>query len=310
MRWIGDRESENIEDRRGGGMPMAIGGIGGVGAIIVVVVGLFLGIDPSTLMALLSGDALPQQQTDTRIPQQQPDTRSVDNRGYGTSRPPESRPESRQGDTTRQFVAVVLADTEDVWKQVFSSSGKTYVEPKLVLYTGHIASACGLASTATGPFYCPNDQKVYLDLSFFEEMKSRFHAPGEFAEAYVIAHEIGHHVQNSVGILQAAHRDEATRDRRGANAISVRVELQADCLAGVWAHHADRTKHIIEQGDVEAAMNAASAVGDDRLQRQTRGTVIPDAFTHGSSAQRVSWFKRGLEGGDTKQCNTFAANQP
>jgi predicted metalloprotease len=310
MRWIGDRESENIEDRRGGGMPMAIGGIGGVGAIIVVVVGLFLGIDPSTLMALLSGDALPQQQTDTRIPQQQPDTRSVDNRGYGTSRPPESRPESRQGDTTRQFVAVVLADTEDVWKQVFSSSGKTYVEPKLVLYTGHIASACGLASTATGPFYCPNDQKVYLDLSFFEEMKSRFHAPGEFAEAYVIAHEIGHHVQNSVGILQAAQRDEATRDRRGANAISVRVELQADCLAGVWAHHADRTKHIIEQGDVEAAMNAASAVGDDRLQRQTRGTVIPDAFTHGSSAQRVSWFKRGLEGGDTKQCNTFAANQP
>ena len=261
-------------------------------------------------MALLSGDALPQQQTDTRIPQQQPDTRSVDNRGYGTSRPPESRPESRQGDTTRQFVAVVLADTEDVWKQVFSSSGKTYVEPKLVLYTGHIASACGLASTATGPFYCPNDQKVYLDLSFFEEMKSRFHAPGEFAEAYVIAHEIGHHVQNSVGILQAAQRDEATRDRRGANAISVRVELQADCLAGVWAHHADRTKHIIEQGDVEAAMNAASAVGDDRLQRQTRGTVIPDAFTHGSSAQRVSWFKRGLEGGDTKQCNTFAANQP
>jgi uncharacterized protein len=310
MRWIGDRESENIEDRRGGGMPMAIGGIGGVGAIIVVVVGLFLGIDPSTLMALLSGDALPQQQTDTRIPQQQPDTRSVDNRGYGTSRPPESRPESRQGDTTRQFVAMVLADTEDVWKQVFSSSGKTYVEPKLVLYTGHIASACGLASTATGPFYCPNDQKVYLDLSFFEEMKSRFHAPGEFAEAYVIAHEIGHHVQNSVGILQAAQRDEATRDRRGANAISVRVELQADCLAGVWAHHADRTKHIIEQGDVEAAMNAASAVGDDRLQRQTRGTVIPDAFTHGSSAQRVSWFKRGLEGGDTKQCNTFAANQP
>ena len=300
-------DTSNISTR-GPGRGIAIGG--GLGGLVIVVLALFLGIDPSTLMALLSGDALPQQQTDTRIPQQQPDTRSVDNRGYGTSRPPESRPESRQGDTTRQFVAVVLADTEDVWKQVFSSSGKTYVEPKLVLYTGHIASACGLASTATGPFYCPNDQKVYLDLSFFEEMKSRFHAPGEFAEAYVIAHEIGHHVQNSVGILQAAQRDEATRDRRGANAISVRVELQADCLAGVWAHHADRTKHIIEQGDVEAAMNAASAVGDDRLQRQTRGTVIPDAFTHGSSAQRVSWFKRGLEGGDTKQCNTFAANQP
>jgi predicted metalloprotease len=309
MRWIGDRESENIKDRRGGGMPMAVGGIGGLGAIIVVVVGLFLGIDPSMLMALLSGDQLPQQQTDTRLPQQQPETRTTDS-GNGSSRLPESRPESQQGDTTRQFVAVVLADTEDVWKQVFSSSGKTYVEPKLVLYTGHIASACGLASTASGPFYCPNDQKVYLELSFFEEMKSRFHAPGEFAEAYVIAHEIGHHVQNSLGILQAAQREEAKRDRRGANAISVRVELQADCLAGVWAHHADRTKHIIEQGDVEAAMNAASAVGDDRLQRQARGTVVPDAFTHGSSAQRVSWFKRGLEGGDTKQCNTFAANEP
>jgi predicted metalloprotease len=302
MRWIGDRESENIEDRRGsGGMPMAVGGIGGLGAIIVIVVGLFLGIDPSTLMAVLSGDQLPQRPTDTQ---------SADNRGYGSSRPPETRTESGQGDTVRHFVAVVLADTEDVWKQVFGSSGKTYVEPKLVLYNGHIASACGLASTASGPFYCPNDQKVYLDLSFFEEMKSRFHAPGEFAEAYVIAHEIGHHVQNSLGILQAARREEARRDRRGANAISVRVELQADCLAGVWAHHADRTKHIIEQGDIEAALNAASAVGDDRLQQQTRGTVVPDAFTHGSSAQRVRWFKRGLESGNTKQCDTFAANEP
>jgi predicted metalloprotease len=311
MRWIGDRESENIEDRRGsGGMPMAVGGIGGLGAIIVIVVGLFLGIDPSTLMAVLSGDQLPQQQTDTRMPQQPTDTQSADNRGYGSSRPPETRTESGQGDTVRHFVAVVLADTEDVWKQVFGSSGKTYVEPKLVLYTGHIASACGLASTASGPFYCPNDQKVYLDLSFFEEMKSRFHAPGEFAEAYVIAHEIGHHVQNSLGIMQAAQREEARRDRRGANAISVRVELQADCLAGVWAHHADRTKHIIEQGDIDAALNAASAVGDDRLQQQARGTVVPDAFTHGSSAQRVRWFKRGLESGNTKQCDTFAANEP
>ena len=310
MRWIGDRESENIEDRRGsGGMPMAVGGIGGLGAIIVIVVGLFLGIDPSTLMAVLSGDQLPQQ-TDTRMPQQPTDTQSADNRGYGSSRPPETRTESGQGDTVRHFVAVVLADTEDVWKQVFGSSGKTYVEPKLVLYTGHIASACGLASTASGPFYCPNDQKVYLDLSFFEDMKSRFHAPGEFAEAYVIAHEIGHHVQNSLGILQAAQGEEARRDRRGANAISVRVELQADCLAGVWAHHADRTKHIIEQGDIEAALNAASAVGDDRLQQQARGTVVPDAFTHGSSAQRVRWFKRGLESGNTRQCDTFAADEP
>jgi len=297
MRWIGDRESENIEDRRGAGMPMAIGGIGGLGAIILIVVGLVLGIDPSTLMSLLNGEQLPQQQTDTR---------SVDTGGYGTSRPPDPA----QPDTARHFVAVVLADTEDVWKQVFGASGRAYTEPKLVLYTGHIASACGLASTASGPFYCPNDEKVYLDLSFFEEMKSRFHAPGEFAEAYVIAHEIGHHVQNSLGILQAADREKARGDRRGANAVSVRVELQADCLAGVWAHHADRMKHVIEQGDVGAAMNAASAVGDDRLQQQSRGVVVPDAFTHGSSAQRVRWFRRGLDGGDTRQCNTFAANEP
>ena len=294
MRWIGDRESDNIEDRRGGsGMPIAVGGIGGLGAIIVLVVGLFLGIDPSTLLALLNGDQAQPQQTDTQ---------TVDGRP--------SQGSEAGHDRTRQFVAVVLADTEDVWRQVFKSSGKTYVEPKLVLYTSQIASACGLASTASGPFYCPNDQKVYLDLSFFEEMRARFNAPGEFADAYVVAHEIGHHVQNSLGILKTAKSEEASSDRRGANAISVRVELQADCLAGFWAHRADRTKHVIEQGDVEAAMNAASAVGDDRLQRQSRGTVVPDSFTHGSSAQRVRWFKRGLESGDTRQCDTFAANEP
>jgi predicted metalloprotease len=294
MRWIGDRESENIEDRRGGsGMPIAVGGIGGLGAIIVLVVGLFLGIDPSTLLALLNGDQAQPQQTDTQ---------TVDGRP--------SQGSEAGHDRTRQFVAVVLADTEDVWRQVFKSSGKTYVEPKLVLYTSQIASACGLASAASGPFYCPNDQKVYLDLSFFEEMRARFNAPGEFADAYVVAHEIGHHVQNSLGILNTAKSEEASSDRVRANAISVRVELQADCLAGIWAHHADRTKHIIEQGDVEAAMNAASAVGDDRLQRQSRGTVVPDSFTHGSSAQRVRWFKRGLESGDTRQCDTFAANEP
>ena len=294
MRWIGDRESENIEDRRGGsGMPIAVGGIGGLGAIIVLVVGLFLGIDPSTLLALLNGDQAQPQQTDTQ---------TVDGRP--------SQGSEAGHDRTRQFVAVVLADTEDVWRQVFESSGKTYIEPKLVLYTGQIASACGLASAASGPFYCPNDQKVYLDLSFFEEMRARFNAPGEFADAYVVAHEIGHHVQNSLGILKTAKSEEASSDRRGANAISVRVELQADCLAGFWANRADRTKHIIEQGDVEAAMNAASAVGDDRLQRQSRGTVVPDSFTHGSSAQRVRWFKRGLESDDTRQCDTFATNEP
>src|SRR5947209_10973981 len=186
--------------------------------------------------------------------------------------------------------------------------GRTYDDPKLVLYSQRVNSTCGFATVA-GPFYCPEDQKAYLDLSFFQEMNDRLNAPGEFAEAYVIAHEIGHHVQNELGILQRAHTEHARSDERRSNAISVRVELQADCLAGVWAYHADRTKHIIEQGDVEAALNAASAVGDDRLQRQAQGTVVPDAFTHGSSAQRVRWFKRGLDSGSLKQCDTFSAEQ-
>jgi predicted metalloprotease len=209
----------------------------------------------------------------------------------------------------RQFVAVVLADTEDVWRQNFQGMNKAYKDPKLVLYSNSVQSACGLASAATGPFYCPGDQKVYLDLSFFEAMKTRLNSPGEFAQAYVIAHEIGHHVQGQLGILQRATAERERSDERRSNAISVKIELQADCLAGVWANHADRTRHIIEKGDVEAAMNAASAVGDDHLQRQSRGTVMPDAFTHGSSAQRVRWFKRGLESGSLKACDTFAADQ-
>jgi len=291
MRWIGDRESENIEDRRGmgGGLPA---GIGGIGAIVVLLVGLFLGVDPSTLLALLSGDGT-QQQTDTRRP---------DDGGYGSSRMPEAG-----ADPMRQFVSVVLADTEDVWSQIFNSMGRTYDDPKLVLYTDRVGSACGLANAASGPFYCPEDHKAYLDLSFFQEMKDRFNAPGEFAEAYVIAHEIGHHVQNELGIMERARAERVRSDERRSKAISVRVELQADCFAGVWAYHADRTKHIIEQGDVEAALNAASAVGDDRLQRQAHRAVVPDAFTHGSSAQRVRWFKRGLESGSPKQCDTFSA---
>jgi predicted metalloprotease len=292
MRWIGDRESENIEDRRGvgGGLPV---GIGGIGAIFVVPVGLFLGVDPSTLMALLSGNET----------QQQIETGRADDGSYGSSR----LPEANRADPMRQFVSVVLADTEDVWSQLFKSMGRTYDDPKLVLYSDRVSSACGLASAASGPFYCQEDQKAYLDLSFFQEMKDRFNAPGEFAEAYVIAHEIGHHVQNELGILQRAQAERAKSDERRSKAISVRVELQADCFAGVWAYHADRTKHIIEQGDVEAALNAASAVGDDRLQRQGNGAVVPDAFTHGSSAQRVRWFKRGLESGSLKQCDTFSA---
>jgi predicted metalloprotease len=293
MRWIGGRESENVEDRRGvGGVPV---GIGGIGAIVVVLIGLFFGIDPSTLLALLNGDATTQQS----------DARRSDDGNSGSSRLPETRRE----DPMRQFVSVVLADTEDVWTQVFRDMGKTYDDPKLVLYSNRVSSACGLASAASGPFYCPEDQKAYLDLSFFQEMTDRLHAPGEFAEAYVIAHEIGHHVQNELGILQRAAAERARADQHRSNAISVRVELQADCFAGVWAYHADRTKHVIEQGDVEAALNAASAVGDDRLQKQARGYVVPDAFTHGSSAQRVRWFERGLDSGSLKQCDTFSAEQ-
>lgn len=288
MRWIGGRESENVEDRRGASGGLPLGGIGGLGAIVVVLVGLFFGIDPSTILALLNGDTTPQS-----------DTRRADNGDPGASR----------DDPMRQFVSVVLADTEDAWSEIFKNMGKTYEDPKLVLYSNRVGSACGLASAASGPFYCPEDQKAYLDLSFFQEMKDRFHAPGEFAEAYVIAHEIGHHVQNELGILGRAAAERTGSDQRRSNAISVRTELQADCFAGVWAHHANRTKHIIEQGDVEAALNAASAVGDDRLQRQANRAVVPDAFTHGSSAQRVRWFKRGLDGGSLKQCDTFSAEQ-
>jgi uncharacterized protein len=294
MRWIGGRESENVEDRRGSGVGLPVGGIGGVGVIVVVLVGLFFGVDPTTLLALLSGGDAPQQ-TDTR--------RGSD--GYASSR----QPQADRADPMRQFVSVVLADTEDVWRPIFRDIGKTYDDPKLVLYSDRVSSACGLASAASGPFYCPEDQKAYLDLSFFQEMKNRFHTSGEFADAYVIAHEIGHHVQNELGILRQANAERARSDQRRSNAISVRIELQADCLAGVWAYHADRTKQIIEQGDVEAALNAASAIGDDRLQRQARGVVVPDAFTHGSSAQRVRWFKRGLDSGNLKQCDTFSAEQ-
>ena len=205
-----------------------------------------------------------------------------------------------------RFVSVVLADTEDVWQQTFRDMGRTYHDPKLVLYTGTVESACGMASAASGPFYCPRDQKLYLDLSFFEQMRQRLNAPGDFAQAYVIAHEVGHHVQDELGILEAANAERARSDKRRSNAISVRLELQADCLAGVWANRADQMRRILEQGDIEEGLNAASAVGDDRLQRQARGVVVPDAFTHGSSAQRVHWFKTGLQGGNLKVCDTFS----
>lgn len=294
MRWLGGRESSNIEDRRGmGGGGFRVGG--GLGAIAVVVLGLLFGIDPGMLMAVLSGDAPPQTQT-----------RQDDNPEYGSARPPRSAGE----DPMRRFVSVVLADTEDVWRKVFRDMGQTYGDPKLVLYERVVQSPCGMASSASGPFYCPNDQKAYFDLTFFEDMKNRLNSAGDFAQAYVIAHEVGHHVQNKLGILGQAQAERARSDQRRSNAISVRVELQADCFAGMWAHHAHRARQIIEQGDIEEALNAASAVGDDRMQRQTRGMVVPDAFTHGSSAQRVRWFKIGLERGSLKACDTFSAAEP
>jgi predicted metalloprotease len=212
---------------------------------------------------------------------------------------------SQEEEELAQFVSVVLADTEDTWREIFKDLGKQYGEPKLVLFSGSVQSACGSASTAVGPFYCPSDQKLYLDLTFFRALREKLGAPGDFAQAYVIAHEVGHHVQNLLGLGQLRQGRQGT----GGNSVSVRRELQADCLAGVWAHHAEQARKILEPGDLEEAVRAAAAVGDDRLQRQSQGTVVPDSFTHGSSAQRVGWLKRGLEGGDVAGCDTFAARQ-
>jgi predicted metalloprotease len=206
-----------------------------------------------------------------------------------------------------QFVSVVLADTEKTWHDVFRRYGKTYEEPKLVLFTGAVQSACGFAQAAMGPFYCPQDHKVYIDLSFYEDLKSRFQAPGDFAQAYVIAHEVGHHVQNLLGIAGKVQGAMQRVSKADANRLSVKMELQADCLAGVWGYHADKSRRLLESGDLEEALRAASAIGDDRIMKRTRGTIVPDAFTHGTSEQRVRWFKRGFETGDLNRCDTFKA---
>lgn len=285
MRLDDFRPSSNVEDRRGGGFQIPGGGGGlGIGTIIIVgLVGWALGINPVTLLSGL--EAI---------------------QGGGSQ---QSAPAGKMGapdDHLGQFAAKVLASTEQVWTDIFRGQGKTYQDPKMVLFTGQVRSACGDASAAVGPFYCPTDQKVYLDLSFFNDLATRFKAPGDFASAYVIAHEVGHHVQNLTGILpklQQAQRQAATK--REANGISVRSELMADCLAGVWAYHANERYRILEPGDVEEGMKAAAAVGDDRLQRQAQGTVVPDSFTHGSSQQRVNWFMRGLKTGSMQQCNTL-----
>ncbi len=282
MRWMGGRQSDNIEDRRGFGGPLVAGG--GIGTVVLVLLALFFGFDPRVI---LQGDA----PTTPPATQQSP--------------APSASPSGH--DDLRDFVATVLADTEDTWRALFSRMGREYRDPRLVLFNGAVQSACGIAGAATGPFYCPQDQKVYLDLDFFRALRERFRAPGDFAQAYVIAHEVGHHVQKQLGI---SDRVMAERRRGGsqANAASVRLELQADCFAGIWAHHAERTRHILEAGDVEEALNAAAAIGDDRLQRQTQGRVAPETFTHGTSKQRVQWFTRGIESGDLRRCDTFGGS--
>jgi uncharacterized protein len=294
MLWRGGRRSDNVEDQRGfggggfggGGMRMG-GGIGGIGLLVVVVVGLFFGVDPSSLLQQLDGSA-----PDTTTQQDQ-QSAATDDTGAGN-------------DEEKDFVSAVLADTEDTWTAVFHDMGRTYTDPHLVLFTDQVRSACGAAETAMGPFYCPGDSKVYIDLAFYDELKRRFAAPGDFAQAYVIAHEVGHHVQHLLGITDKVDATAGSLSESAANALSVRVELQADCFAGVWAYHA-KERNIVEPGDIEEALNAAAAVGDDRLQRQSQGTVVPDSFTHGSSEQRVRWFKSGFANGDLNACDTFNA---
>jgi len=291
MKWEGNRQSDNVEDRRDDGPSMGGGGFSfgggrsiGVGTIVIALVaGWVFGINPLTILGALSGGGLPEEP----VAQQGP-----------AHRPPAD-------DKMAAFVSTVLADTEDVWKAQFAAQGDSYREPKLVLFRGATPTACGTGQAAMGPFYCPGDQKVYIDLAFYETMKTRLGAPGDFAQAYVIAHEVGHHVQRLLGITEKVDAARQRGSQAQSNALSVRMELQADCMAGVWAFHAQRTRQILQQGDVEEALNAASQIGDDNLQRKTQGTIVPESFTHGTSAQRVSWFKRGLTGGSLRECNTF-----
>ena len=291
MKWEGTRESSNVEDRLsdGGGFGGGGGLLGGrsigIGTIVVALVGGWIfGINPLTLLGMLSGGA-PTAQVQSQAPAQ---------------RPPAD-------DRMAAFVSTVLADTEDVWKDVFAKSGGSYREPQLVLFRGATQTACGQGQAAMGPFYCPGDQKVYIDLGFYETLKTKLGAPGDFAQAYVIAHEVGHHVQSLLGISEKMEQMRGRVSKVEYNALSVKLELQADCFAGVWAHHAQSARQILEQGDVEEAMNAAAQIGDDALQRSGRGAVVPDSFTHGTSAQRQRWFDNGLKNGSVKGCDTFGA---
>jgi hypothetical protein len=269
---------------------MGRGGIRlGLPTILLMLLGAWLlGINPLTLLQMFAGGGT--------------DMLQVPDSSYQTEAPPPTG-----SDEGAQFVSVVLADTEDTWTEIFQAAGQQYQPPKLVLFTGVVRSACGMAQSAMGPFYCPLDQKVYIDLGFYRELRDRFQAPGDFAQAYVIAHEVGHHVQTLLGTSQKVHEARQRMSQEQGNALSVKLELQADCYAGVWAHHADRTRQILEAGDIEEGLNAAAAIGDDNIQRKTQGTVVPESFTHGSSEQRVTWFRRGFESGDPDACDTFAS---
>jgi len=282
MRWKTGRRSSHIEDRRG---TRVSGGLfkGGIGTVVLALgLAYFLGIDPRVVFQLQEAVAPSATETDY-----QPTAK-----------------EQEQAD----FVSVVLADTEDTWGAIFRQSGYEYEEPNLVLFSGQVNSACGMASAAMGPFYCPADKKVYIDLAFFDDLKSRHGASGDFAQAYVIAHEVGHHVQNLLGTSTQVRKAQRGLGKAGGNELSVKLELQADCFAGLWGNHADRSRQVLEQGDIEEALNAASAIGDDRLQKEAQGYVVPESFTHGTSKQRVRWFREGIESGDVANCDTFGSN--
>ena len=281
MRWRGERESSNVEDQRGmsGGGRIAIGG--GLGTLIIIIIAVLLGADPRQFLQQVPNDTAP-----------------------STSQAP--RPGNTEEEELKKFVSVVLAKTEDVWQDIFRQNGKQYRDPTLVLFTGEVQSACGLGSAASGPFYCPEDQKVYIDLSFYEELRRRFRSPGDFAQAYVIAHEVGHHVQKLLGISDRVDSMQRRMSEVDANRLSVRLELQADFFAGVFARYVQK-QGLLEEGDIEEALNAASAIGDDAIQKQTSGRVVPDSFTHGTSEQRLRWFRKGFDTGDIRQGDTFSA---
>lgn len=291
MKWEGNRQSDNVEDRRGsggGGGGFGFGGKSiGIGTIVLALIGsAVFGVNPLTMLDMLSG-------------------------GSGQVAPVQQGPAQAPPASDRKaaMVSTVLADTEDTWTEIFRAQGANYVKPKLILFSGATSTACGTGQSASGPFYCPADQQVYIDLSFYELMQQRFQVSSEFAQAYVIAHEVGHHVQTLTGISEKVRAAQQRMSQTQANQLSVRMELQADCYAGLWAHHANRSRGILEQGDVEAALHAASAIGDDAMQRRSQGQVVPDSFTHGSSEQRARWFKKGIETGQVEACDTFSARQ-